>query len=104
MPGRRADRLQRASIDVLDFAREWSQRSFFGGRSESERGQATEEVSTMRTIHRFFPRFDGLEGKALTSGLVAHTGHAEAVQPDVIPGWGSVTGTWSSSTPPGDRP
>jgi hypothetical protein len=74
------------------------------GRSESQRGPAAEEVSTMRTIRRFLPRFDGLEGKALTSGVVGHTGHAEAVQPTVTELWGNIRGTWTSETKAGDLP
>jgi hypothetical protein len=55
----------------------------------------------MRTLRRLIPRFEGLEGKALTSSVMCHTGHAGSVRRSVTEEWGRVTGTWTLETTPG---
>jgi hypothetical protein len=57
----------------------------------------------MRAIRRVFPKFEGLEEKALTSGLAGHTGHADdaPARPSFTEEYGRLTGTWTLETTPG---
>jgi hypothetical protein len=55
----------------------------------------------IRTFRRLVPRFEGLEGKALTSGGVCHTGHTRAPRLSVTEEYGRLKGTWTDETTPG---